>query len=92
VKINIMKFHPECNVKIEKADSLEGCKKMLILAKAKKLDANLLEGMACPRGCVGGPGILAPIKKVSAEVERFSQEASFYGAYENPMLIEGSHI
>ncbi len=92
VKLNIMKFHPDCNVKIEKADSLEGCKKMLILAKAKKLDANLLEGMACPQGCVGGPGILAPIKKVSAEVEGFSKEASFYGSYENPLLIEGSHI
>lgn len=66
--------------------SLEGCRKMLLLAKAKKLDANLLEGMACPQGCVGGPGILAPIKKVSAEVERFAKEASYYGSYENPFL------
>jgi iron only hydrogenase large subunit-like protein len=86
LKINIMKFHPECNVKIAKADSLDGCKKMLILAKAKKLDANLLEGMACPQGCVGGPGILAPIRKVSVEVERFSKEASFYPASENPLV------
>ncbi|OQA20271.1 MAG: Iron hydrogenase 1 [bacterium ADurb.Bin363] len=86
LKLNIVKFHPECSVKIAKADSLEDCKKMLFMAKAGKVDANLLEGMACPHGCVGGPGILAPIKKTAIEVEKFSKKASFYPSYENSLL------
>ena len=31
------------------------CKKALTLLKAGKLDADFIEGMVCPGGCVGGP-------------------------------------
>ena len=31
------------------------CKKALMLLKAGKLDADFVEGMICPGGCVGGP-------------------------------------
>ena len=33
----------------------EECKKALMLLKAGKLDADFVEGMICPGGCVGGP-------------------------------------
>ena len=33
----------------------EECKKALTLLKAGKLDADFIEGMICPGGCVGGP-------------------------------------
>ena len=88
LKINILHEHPEAVVKISKADSLAECKKMILLAKAGKLDANLLEGMACPGGCVGGPGVLAPIRRTSLEVDKFSKQAKFYQAYENPEIKE----
>ena len=31
------------------------CKKAMMLLKAGKLDADFVEGMICPGGCVGGP-------------------------------------
>jgi iron only hydrogenase large subunit-like protein len=33
----------------------EECKKAMLLLKAGKLDADFVEGMICPGGCVGGP-------------------------------------
>ncbi|MBE5808536.1 MAG: ferredoxin, partial [Clostridiales bacterium] len=33
----------------------EECRKALALMKAGKLDADFVEGMICPGGCVGGP-------------------------------------
>lgn len=83
LRLNIEHFYPEAEVRIEKSDSLAGCKKMLMLAKAGRLDANLLEGMACPSGCVGGPGIVAPIRRTAGEVSRYSKASDYYPAYEN---------
>ena len=81
-------FYPGDRVKIAKRDSLKECRKMMALAKAGKLDANLLEGMACPNGCVGGAGILAPMRKTIGEVGKFAEAADFYPAHENPDLSE----
>ena len=52
----IEKEHPEATVKTQRADGLRECRKLLMLAKAGKLDGYLLEGMACPGGCVAGAG------------------------------------
>ena len=52
----IRKEHPECQIKTQRADGLRECRKLLMLAKAGKLDGYLLEGMACPGGCVAGAG------------------------------------
>ena len=38
------------------AQGLADCKKMMMMAKAGKYNGYLLEGMACPGGCVGGGG------------------------------------
>ena len=35
---------------------------MMTLAKAGKYNGYLLEGMACPGGCVAGAGTMQPIK------------------------------
>jgi len=86
LKTNILHYHPECSVNIATADSLKECKKMLLLARAGKSGANLLEGMAYPGGCVGGPGILAPIRKTAEEVRKFSKEAPSYPSYENAKI------
>lgn len=89
LKEQLSKNHPDAEVKIEKADSLSNCKKMLLLAKAKKLDANLLEGMACPSGCVGGAGIIAPIRRTATAVNKFAKDSKYYLASENPILHKG---
>jgi ferredoxin hydrogenase large subunit len=46
------------SVKVKTLNGLSECKKALLLAKANRIDAEFLEGMACSGGCVGGPGTL----------------------------------
>jgi len=60
-----------------KADSLNDCRKMLALAKAGKTNGYLLEGMACPGGCVGGPGTLMPIPKAGQAVNQFASQSPY---------------
>ena len=48
---------------------------MLTLAKAGKYDGYLLEGMACPGGCVAGAGTLLPIEKAAAIVRNYTAQA-----------------
>lgn len=68
---NIIKErHPDREVKIVQAEGLSDCKKMLALAKAGKYNGYLLEGMACPHGCVGGAGTLQPIEASKKAVEK----------------------
>jgi [FeFe] hydrogenase (group B1/B3) len=89
LKTNILHDHPDAEVKIATAVLLKECKKTLLLVQNKKIDANLLEGMACFNGCVGGPGIINPIRRTSAEVEKFIKDAECFPAYENKLLKDG---
>ena len=52
----IHEFYPDTEVHIEHAEGLSECKKMLMLAKAGKKNGCLIEGMACPGGCIAGAG------------------------------------
>ncbi|NLL65637.1 MAG: 4Fe-4S binding protein [Clostridiaceae bacterium] len=73
------------DVPYQHADSLAECKKMLMLAQRGKLDGFLLEGMACPGGCIGGAGTLAPLKQSTRAVQKFAAESKYSSALENPM-------
>ncbi|MBR3645312.1 MAG: 4Fe-4S dicluster domain-containing protein [Lachnospiraceae bacterium] len=76
VKNVIAKIDPEREVKIASAEGLAECKKMMMLAKAGKYNGYLLEGMACPGGCIGGAGVLSDIKKASVELEKAKNEST----------------
>ena len=69
-------YYPEVDVKIEHAEGLEECKKILLLAKFGKKNGCLIEGMACPGGCVAGAGVNAPVEKATAEVKKFVADSS----------------
>ncbi len=47
-----------------------------MLAKAGKMNGCLIEGMACPGGCVGGAGVNIPAEKGAAEVKKFVKDSS----------------
>ena len=53
---------------------------MMQMAKAGKYNGYLLEGMACPGGCVGGAGTIQPIKKSAANVAMNKKNAPFPSA------------
>lgn len=84
VKSLINKKHPEVEVKVQAAEGLKNCKTMLMMAKAGRLDGYLLEGMACPGGCVAGAGTLQPIAKSSAAVKKYANENTLVNCDESP--------
>ena len=47
----------------------ETVRQLKMYAKNRKADGNLIEVMACAGGCVGGPGVAAPIKKATKEIQ-----------------------
>ena len=75
VKEAIKEIDPDREVKIERADGLRECRKMLMMAKAGKYNGYLLEGMGCPGGCVAGAGTITPVKKSTAAVGKYVADA-----------------
>ena len=72
----IDEYYPETDVYIEHAEGLSNCQTMLLLAKAGKKDGYLIEGMACPGGCVAGAGTNIPIAKATQEVKKFVKDST----------------
>lgn len=64
----IKENYPDREIKIEKADGLDNCRKLLMLAKAGKYNGYLLEGMACPGGCIAGAGTVQPIAQTAKAI------------------------
>lgn len=87
---NIHRLYPDREVNVDRADSLNDCRKMMMLAKAGKKNGYLLEGMACPGGCVGGPGTLLPTKQATAKVQGFAGASPYPTALDNPKATEES--
>ena len=67
--------NPELEVKTARAEGLRDCRKLMTLAKAGKYNGYLLEGMACPGGCVAGAGTLLPVDLAANVVGRYQKEA-----------------
>jgi [FeFe] hydrogenase (group B1/B3) len=67
---------PEREVKTASAQGLANCKKMISEATKGKYDGYLLEGMACPYGCVSGAGTIASPTKGKAMVGASQKEAT----------------
>ncbi len=90
----IHRIDPDREVHVMSAESLFHCRKMLLLARAGKYDGYLLEGMACPGGCVGGAGTLMPINKATANVKNYKDRAEEKNAMDSkyeralPLLLE----
>lgn len=67
----IREYYPDVEVNIEHAESLAECRKILMLAKAGKKNGCLIEGMACPGGCVAGAGTNISVNQAAKEVAGF---------------------
>lgn len=71
----IQTYYPSTSVNIQHAEGLAECKKMLALAKAGRMNGCLIEGMACPGGCIAGAGTNITIPQAMKEVEKFKNNA-----------------
>ncbi|MBS5369580.1 MAG: 4Fe-4S dicluster domain-containing protein [Longibaculum muris] len=67
--------YPDKEVKVHAEESLRNCRKMLQDAKKGVYDGYLLEGMACPGGCIAGAGTLQSIVKAKNAVNRFKNSS-----------------
>ncbi len=72
----INEYYPDVEVKIEHAEGLAECKKMLMLAKAGKKNGCLIEGMGCLGGCIAGAGTNLPIDKAKKALADFVSQSS----------------
>ncbi len=71
----IAERYPDREVKVASADGLRECRKLMTMAAAGKYNGYLLEGMACPGGCVAGAGTMQPVKKSQAVVGLYAKQA-----------------
>ena len=72
----IREYYPNVEVNIKHAESLAECKKILAMAKAGKMNGCLIEGMACPGGCVAGAGTNIPIPQATKAVSTFKESSA----------------
>jgi len=92
----ILAKDPDRAVPTENAEGLEECRKMMKDAVKGKYPGYLLEGMACPGGCVAGAGTLQAINKSRAQVRAYAKRSPHKVAVENeysPLLhdLEREH-
>ena len=88
----IHEMHPDADVKIASAQGLRECRKLMQLAKAGKYNGYLLEGMACPGGCVAGAGTLLPVELASTVVGRYQNEADEDSPLNSNYKDVGKHL
>ena len=77
---------PSVQMKFMAAEGLRDCRKMLLMAKTGRYDGYLLEGMACPGGCVAGAGTIQPVKDGQKSVEAFKAQAAEKSTTASPYL------
>ena len=82
----VKRIDPDREVKVMNAEGLQNCKKMLQMAKIGKYNGYLLEGMACPGGCVAGAGTIQTVKKAAAALEKMKKEAAEWTEQEEDIL------
>ena len=71
----VQEYYPDTTVHIEHVESLADCKKILMLAKLGKKNGCLIEGMACPGGCIAGAGTNVAILQAKKALSSFQNEA-----------------
>ena len=75
--VNVVKErYPGREVKVATAEGLRECRQMMKTAAAGKYPGYLLEGMACPGGCVAGAGTMQAIKKSQTAVNLYAKQAN----------------
>ena len=80
----IKKIDPEREVKVASAQGLADCRKMMMMAKAGKYNGYLLEGMACPGGCIAGAGTLADPARSAAMLNKYKAQAPMSSPLDTP--------
>ena len=76
IKKCVEEYYPGEELKSEHYEGLADCRTALLLAKNGKKNGLLIEGMACPGGCVAGAGTLIDVNKAKKEIEKMVQAST----------------
>ena len=88
----IRQEQPDLELKTVRAEGLRECRKLMTMAKAGKYKGYLLEGMACPGGCVAGAGTILPVEKAAKLVEKYKKEAVTASPLDSPYRETGEKL
>ena len=87
--VNVIKRdHPDQEIKVANAEGLKECRQLLKLATLGKYPGYLLEGMACPGGCVAGAGTMQAIKKSQTSVGLYAKQSTHKTSSETEYIKE----
>ncbi len=84
--------HPDMEVKTFSAEGLNDCRAMMKKAVRGQFKGYLLEGMACPGGCVAGAGTLGNIRKSMSLVKMYAKRAKRSTASDDINVAELSNL
>ena len=88
----VQKEHPDMQIQTARAEGLRECRKLMTLAKVGKYKGYLLEGMACPGGCVAGAGTILPVEQAAKFVDKYSKEATTASPADSPYRDRGESL
>ncbi len=74
---------PTIDVTAKQGNGIKECNKLLAQAEAGEIEASFLEGMACPNGCVGGPGTIIESTKGIDCVNQHADRSPWNRSMEN---------
>ena len=84
----VKRLAPELEFKPVKGNGLKECSSLLKQLEEGKLDANFMEGMGCPEGCVGGPGTIIKAAEAALLVKEFAAKAKKPEATDNSFALQ----
>src|SRR5690606_18173997 len=84
----VQRQDPNIIVKPVKGNGLKQCGELLREIEEGKLEANFMEGMGCPGGCVGGPGTIIEVEEAAQLVKEFAQRSSQLESFENSTAMQ----
>ncbi len=76
----VKRIDPDLEMKTVRAEGLAECVKMMKKAANGEYNGYLLEGMACPGGCIAGAGTMLPLNKAAYSVSVAMKEAPVQNA------------
>jgi iron only hydrogenase large subunit-like protein len=71
-----------------KGNGLKECSSILESIESDKIDANFMEGMGCPGGCVGGPRTIIEPLKATELVNEYGEDSLILTPFDNLNVAE----
>ncbi|MTI81128.1 MAG: iron hydrogenase [Firmicutes bacterium] len=79
----VNRISPQYQINPVQGNGLKECNNLLKQIEEGSLEANFMEGMGCPGGCVGGPGTIISKERGAEIVDLHAEQAKVHEALDN---------